>query len=190
MKKYPSQEQLKQLLNYNHETGVFTWKSRCESNFDKEKSKSQVDYWNRTHADKVAGTKMKSKSKKPYLVIKIFGTTYYAHRLAIIYMNGHIDQDMDVDHIDGNGLNNSIKNIRAVSRSENNKNYRLYDKNTSGRCGVTWRANRGKYESSIKVNGKSIYLGYYSSFDEACKARKKAEVKYKFHENHGSKRPL
>jgi hypothetical protein len=57
--------------------------------------------------------------------------------------------------------------------------------NTSGITGVTWHSQRGKWLAQIWVNGKKVHLGVFLSIDDAARARKDAEIKYSFHENHG-----
>jgi hypothetical protein len=95
-----------------------------------------------------------------------------------------------IDHEDGNGLNNRWENLRDVTRLENMRNRRKYKNNTSGVVGVVWNKARGKWQVQIKVKGTLIFLGYFVNKDDAIKARKKADIKYGFHKNHGEDRPL
>ena len=125
---------------------------------------------------------------KSYIRIDIFNRHYLAHRIAWFYYYGFWPDD--IDHIDGNGLNNSIFNLRSVSKSSNQKNKRLYSKNKSGISGVTYLEKTDNYKVNIIVDGKKIYLGRHKTiFDAAC-AKKSAENRYGFHENHGAARPL
>lgn len=75
---------------------------------------------------------------------------------------------METDHIDGNGLNNCRNNLRICTKSENMHNTGLRHTNTSGYKGVS--AAFGKWKSQIRVNGKKIYLGLFSTPEEAYKA--------------------
>ena len=95
-----------------------------------------------------------------------------------------------VDHIDGNGLNNRWNNLREVSSQENNMNMRLSSNNTSGVTGVCWATRDKRWIANIKVNRKNKCLGYFTDFNEAVAARKAAEIEHGFHCNHGSNRPL
>ena len=65
------------------------------------------------------------------------------------------------------------------------RNAKLSSSNTSGTVGISWYHINGKWAAYIRVNYKKIHLGYYTNKDDAIKARKAAEVKYGFHENHG-----
>lgn len=76
----------------------------------------------------------------------------------------------EVDHIDGNGLNNRRSNLRLASRTQNNQNKRRYCNNRSGYKGVHWNKQRGKWQADIRVNGKLKYLGRYSLPEDAYAA--------------------
>lgn len=80
------------------------------------------------------------------------------------------------DHIDGDGLNNRRSNLRAATRSENNRNSRMQKNNRSGRKGVS-RARSGKWIARIAVDGRQIYLGRFQTMDDAhyayCEASRK-----------------
>lgn len=108
-----------------------------------------------------------------------------AHRLAL-YMRGiNIPTGMEVDHIDGNKLNNKLENLRIVSRVENNRNTKTGKNNTSGVKGVHWDKGVGKWRAVIWVNKKCIQLGVFDYLDDARAARESAKIKYGFHSNHG-----
>ena len=70
------------------------------------------------------------------------------------------------------------------------KNIRQAINNTSGVTGVVRHSKKDKWVAQITVNQKSIYLGYYDLIEDAIRARSKAEIKYRFHDNHGQIRPL
>ncbi len=166
-----TQEKLKSLFRYNPHTGQFT---------------RLVSLGNNAPAGLSAGYTKTNKGKK-YRLIRIEGTDYPAHRLAYLYMNGHMPENQ-IDHIDGNGSNNTWKNLSPVTNQENARNRRLQSNNTSGVTGV--RLRRGKWMARIKVDGIDISLKTSEDKFEAICARKSAEVKYKFHPNHGEIRPL
>lgn len=83
-----------------------------------------------------------------------------------------------VDHIDGNTLNNDIKNLRSVTASNNAMNCKTPVNNTSGQKGVYFHKSIGKYTASIRVDGKLTHLGTFIDFYSAKQARLEGEVKY------------
>ena len=126
-------------------------------------------------------------NRKPYLKVTIKNTQILAHRLAWFLFYKKWPSN-NIDHKNGNGLDNRIKNLRDVSHSENQKNRRLSSNNKTGVTGVYF--SRNKFLAQIKSDGEKFYLGRFDSFFEACCARKSAERRLGFHENHGSIRPL
>lgn len=127
----------------------------------------------------------KGKTKYIKLELKTEGKRkrFYAHRLAWLYEYGKFP-DFTIDHIDHNGLNNKIENLRDVTLIENSRNVRRLSSNTSGFTGV-WRSNN-KWVAEIRVNRKKISLGSFSNIQDAVIARMKAEKEHNFHRNHGS----
>lgn len=119
-----------------------------------------------------------------YRIITCDGYRYKAHRLAW-YLYYGIWPTGVIDHINGDGLDNRICNLRDVELSDNNKNIRKSKKNTSGVIGVSWIRSRQLWQASIQVNGKSINLGLFRTKYAAAYARHAASIKYGFHKNHG-----
>ncbi|MCC6271167.1 MAG: AP2 domain-containing protein [Microbacteriaceae bacterium] len=169
-----TREEVMQILDYDGATGAFTWK---------------ISSRNQVKVGDEAGTVWVDNKGKSYRRIMINRKAYKAHRVAWLILTGEFPADQ-IDHTDGNGLNNAANNLRSVSNAENCKNKRKYKSNASGVVGVSWNKRDCKYEAYIKINGRQIHLGYFESFEEAVAARKSAEIKYGFHENHGSTRPL
>ncbi len=165
------QLELKELLDYDKETGVFTWKTRqAVTPHDRT--------WNTRFAGKVAG----SKSQLGYWVIMLNKIPMTAHRLAFLWMTG--EQPEQVDHQDHNRSNNIWSNLRATNKRGNMMNQPVRPTNKLGIHGVLLK--NGKYTASIKDNGKKVHLYYGNDFFEACCARKSAEVRFGYHPNHGS----
>lgn len=167
-----TQDELKRLLHYDPENGVFRW------------AVNRV----RLLSGNVAGYVSISNTKR-YIKIRINYKNYYGHRLAWLYMIGEWPEN-EIDHINGDGTKNEWVNLRSVNRVDNMKNSRRQSNNTSGSCGIWWHRKNSKWVSEIMVNRKKINIGSFNNiFDAAC-ARKNAEIKYGFHKNHGSDRPL
>lgn len=167
-----TQDELKQHLHYDPETGVFTWRDRTHM--------PSVGYnvACRTRG-KVAGSRLQS----GYWRIGIGDKQYRAHRLAWLYVHGYMPEE--IDHIDGCRTNNRLSNLRAVNRAENAKNLGKTPLNTSGITGVHFNAAGKVWIANICVNQKRIHGGRFKTKDEAIARRKEMERQYGFHENHG-----
>lgn len=144
--------------------------------------------WNSRYANKKAGTISKKKSGNAYLRVWLGDEKYYAHRIIWILLNGAIPDGMEIDHIDGDGLNNKIENLRLVTAAENRKNAPISSKNKTGCTGVSWDSNRKKWCSIIGIGGRVRHIGYFDDFHEAVVARRHAERDFGFHHNHGRKK--
>lgn len=81
-----------------------------------------------------------------YWVVGLSFGTYLIHRIMWVMLYGEIDNEYDVDHIDGNGLNNTVGNLRCVTKSVNSRNKVLRTDNKSGVTGV-------QYEKTTKTEG-------------------------------------
>lgn len=150
-------ERLLQLLAYDPETGVFTWKERTA---------------NRVKVGDTAG----SLHHDGYIVIRIDGGLYRAHRLAWFYVTGGWPSGhFFVDHKDLNRARNVWTNLRLATNKQNGENPSLSKRNKSGYQGVWWNEKAQAYDVKICHNRKQHYIGRYISIDEAVEARQKAE---------------
>lgn len=139
-----------------------------------------ANWWNSRYAFQQAFTAI---DRKGYNVGAINGTNYRASR--VIYKMVHGFEPDQVDHEDGNTLNNRSWNLRNVTGAVNQKNMKTPSNNTSGHIGVVWDSDKNRWAARIKVDGKNKYLGRFVNFDDAVAARKAAEKQYNFHPNHG-----
>lgn len=94
------------------------------------------------------------------------------------FILGLTDPNMIVDHIHHNTTDNRKSEIRATTQANNVKNHPLQKNNTSGVTGVRFDQARQKYTAYIRNNKKNIMLGLFDQFEDAVKARKKAEQEY------------
>lgn len=171
-----TREYLKTKLLYNKLTGEFVWRVKPSKGGVKVGDTAGSIFANRTNG-------------KKYITICIDKHKYYGHRLAFLYVDGSFPEN-EVDHIDGDGLNNKWENLRSVDAFGNKKNIKKHRDNKSGITGVHWETRDSKWVARIVSDRIRYDLGYFDNiFDAAC-ARKNAEIKYNFHPNHGSDRPL
>lgn len=147
-----TQKQLKNLLHYNPETGVFTWLENRQC-----VKKGDCAGWD---------------SGIGYMRITVMGKTYYSHQLAFLYMTG--DFAKEIDHINRSRGDNRWGNLRETNRSENMLNSNMYPSNTTGFRGVSPHKNGG-FVANITINKKRIYLGKFKTPEEAYEARLDAE---------------
>jgi hypothetical protein len=111
-----------------------------------------------------------------YLQLSVKGKRYKAHRVAWLLTYGSWPNG-EIDHIDGDKLNNRIINLRDVSSQVNAWNRKLAQRNNStGYRGVT--KHRNKFMADIKVYGKKIYLGLFETPELAHQAYLQAKTKH------------
>lgn len=85
---------------------------------------------------------------------------------------------IQVDHINGNGLDNRLCNLRPCTNAENNRNKRFLRNPKSGHLGIRYNPKAESYYVRIMVNKKEISLGHYNNLEDAIAAREQGEIKY------------
>lgn len=164
MDKKITQKYLKEILHYNPDTGVFTWKVRKH----RRRKNGVVGHIN----------------PFGYLTIGIDGKCYQAHRLAWFYVYGEFPRK-SIDHINHDKLDSKISNLRVITQTENSRNCSISKSNKSGITGVHWNKKVNKWCAQIMVNYKNKFLGHFENIEDARQSRKEAEIEYGFHKNHG-----
>jgi hypothetical protein len=151
-----TQSELKNVLHYSPDTGVFTWiKVHPKCPFP-------------------AGTIANSKHAKG-IRICISDKYYFAHKLAVLYMTG-VYPDTNVLHKNGDYYDNRASNLIIATPAESCVP-RNSGKNTSGVKGVNWSKSSKKWEARVMVNGKRKCIGVFADLEEAKLARAKYEPK-------------
>lgn len=184
---------LKELLHYDPMTGIFTWKERSIKYFSHCKNpEGHHKTWNTRYSRSAAGSEHKERNVSYNIIcISLNGKQkrFRAHRLAFLYMTGKLPK-IQIDHEDGNGMNNRWINLRDVTHQENNKNQSINSNNKSGFTGVCWDKSRGKWSVKISINNKTVHGGRFVNKEDAIQKRIELNIEYGFHENHGRKNEL
>ncbi|UNY40262.1 HNH endonuclease [Paracoccus phage vB_PmaP_KLEP18-1] len=185
-KQIPSQDELRQLLRYEPETGKMFWLHRPAHLFEPTVARSQehlCKWWNARFAGAEAFT---ATDTHGYRHGKINGKLVLAHRVAwVIHFGSAPDH---IDHVNGVRSDNRIANLRSVTPSENMRNKAVYRTNLSGHAGVRWSEGMEKWNASIRRDGRRLHLGFFDDLADAVSARKSAEARFGYHANHGRKR--
>lgn len=141
---------------------------------NQEQLKSAFDYDGKNlvhkinHANTKAGEIAGFVNANGYVVVRLLGKKFYAHRLIWVLVNGGID-GKDIDHINGIRNDNRIENLRLATRQENNRNLNCAKKNNKiGVLGVCKKGNR--FVSQIQIGGKYKHIGSFKTIEEAAAA--------------------
>lgn len=161
LKEQLTSEYVAKRLDYNLETGVFTWKTPTAK---------------KLKPGDIAGCLHKS----GYIKIILDGISYWAHRLAWLYYYKEWPkgETYKIDHINGHRADNRIANLRLVTNIKNTRNHILYKHNTSGTNGVCFNMQSGKWQAYIRIDGQQKHLGYFLNYEDAVSARTQAEKEH------------
>lgn len=155
-----SQEELKQRLRYDPDTGRFYRKNNSR--------------WHR----RCDGAECSTHDSDGYIVISLTiggkKRLYKAHRLAWLYMTGAFPPEQ-IDHRNRIRDDNRWGNLRLATMTLNNQNRRTAKNNTSGVTGVRFNKAEGKWFANIRSNKQYYFLGMFNSFEEAVATRRAAE---------------
>ena len=122
----------------------------------------------KTSGSKKAGDKVGAVNDR-YLQINICGKKIRGHQLAWLLTYGYMPKT--IDHINGDGLDNRLCNLREVTQQQNCQNIRTAPKhNTTGFMGVSYFKAGNKYSAHINLDGKKKHLGYFVSPETAHQA--------------------
>lgn len=168
-------------FTYNPKTGKLFWKER------KDIHKSRVKQWNACNAGNEVGS-LGSGGRYLETALTISGKRYNlkVHRICYEMHYGPIPEGKEVDHVNHITTDNRAINFELKDHKGNMRNTSKQKNNTSGIPGVH-KNKHGKWVVRIGggKRGRRIYIGCFSSFDDAIAARKAAEYEHGYHENHG-----
>ena len=142
-----NQNRLKELVSYDIETGLMSWKA----------PRGRVK----------PGTVISCQDSRGYLVVRLDDKLYRVHRLAWLYVYGYMPNT--IDHINRNTSDNRILNLRECTQSENLLNASLSRHNKTGYKGVSFDKRKGLYRACTSKQRKHVFLGYFKTAEEAHK---------------------
>lgn len=140
-------EELKGLLDYDPNTGIFRWK---------------VTRGGTARQGAIAG----HRNRAGYWRVFAMGKAHAAHRLAWLYVTGEWPPG-DLDHCDGDRSNNAFTNLRLATVTQNMMNASRPKHNTSGFKGVTFRRDMRRWRAQIGWQGGTISIGHFDTPEEA-----------------------
>lgn len=148
-----TRERLQEVLDYDPDTGIF---------------KCKVSRSRRVKPGDVAGCV----NGHGYWRITVDYTSYWAHRLAWLYVTG-VWPTLNIDHINGIRSDNRFGNLREATTTQNHQNSRFSCGRSKYR-GVSWHKKANKWQTQIKINGKSHYLGLFDTEKDAAESYQSA----------------
>lgn len=150
-------------LDPTSRTGL-RWQCRPRHHFGTERAWKIA---NARHTGKPAGSEFRNRDGKKYFQVYVNKVPYKAHRIVYLLAFEVDPGDKEIDHIDGNGLNNNPANLRLATKSENQHNRGANKNNTSGFKGVSQDKQTKRWTAKIRLHGKRRHLGYHSTPEEA-----------------------
>ena len=142
-----------ELFDYDHESGLLVWSQ---------------DY----KRSGKAGQPVKGGISNKYLAVYVDQNREYIHRIVWVLNNGEFPE-MDIDHINGNKMDNRIENLRLCTRSQNMSNRGKNKNNSSGFKGVSFCKQTGRWVAQITVDRKNKKIGRFDTKEEAADAYSK-----------------
>jgi 1-aminocyclopropane-1-carboxylate deaminase/D-cysteine desulfhydrase-like pyridoxal-dependent ACC family enzyme len=134
--------------------------------------KDGVLYWKEDrYRRKCKGKSAGSLKDNRYFMVTVEGKKYYIHRLVFMMFNGYFPDY--VDHVDGNGLNNRIENLRECNAQQNQFNSKVSKNSKTGVKNVSWSRQNKKWIVAFMFEGRQNYYGGYDTIEEAAEIAEK-----------------
>lgn len=163
-----TQEYLQSLFQYNPKTGEMWWIKKRSNNT---RLFRPFEFTGASHG---------------YIVIRLDNKLQLMHRLAWIYSHGEIPDGAEIDHANGNKLDNRMINLRLSTHSENNQNKPITTRNTSGFKGVHYNKNNNSWSAEVKSGDIRIREHGFNTAQDA--SNRAVEIRRNLHKefcNHG-----
>lgn len=152
-------EMLREMIDYNPETGDMVWKER--------EGRARA----RATAGKMVGTK-----RGRYRVVNVFQNRLYVHRVAFALANGRWPKPF-CDHINGDPSDNRACNLREATHLQSSWNISGHKNSRSGIKGVAWHPKNRRWTTRVTVNKRSYSFGCYEQLQDAAEAVRAGRAK-------------
>ncbi len=177
---------LRELLDYDPETGGLTWRPRHEGHFAGAKNPAgHAAAFNSTFAGRPAGC---FNTHTGYQQVSIFDRLFRSHRVAYALAHG-CWPGRQIDHKNGVRTDNRLANLRVVDNATNGRNKAKFSSNSSGFTGVSWNKKSQKWQAHVTIDGKQEYLGLFESLSEAAANVRIVREVTGYDDDHGRENP-
>jgi hypothetical protein len=154
----PPYDELSQCINYDPVTGLGTWLKTLSP---------------AALSGSIVGG---SRNSSGYMQFQYQKKRYLTHRVFWFLQTCTDPKNLEIDHIDGNKINNKFSNLRLASSAQNSHNWKISRQNKSGCRGVCLDKKSKKWRAYIMFYGKQIHIGMYFNFEQAVAARQAKEL--------------
>lgn len=185
-KPLPLLDYLNECLELSEESSSgLVWKLRPRSHFNTDRGYNQIG---KGYAGKQAGSIFTQNTGKQYWSLQVGNRSCYCHRVVYSIFNSiELSLDIQIDHIDGNGLNNSPQNLRQAHACENSHNSKMNKNNLSGFKGVGWCRTNENWRGRVMYKGKVFYAkGCQTPEEASIHAENLRNSLHKEFANHGN----
>lgn len=169
----PSAEFLNACFRYDASSGNLLWKERPAAHFQ---NVLAWKMWSAHYPHKLVGREQfKAYSKEPHaIVVKVgvcgYNQSFVAHRIIYAMHGIEVPVGMQIDHKDNNPFNNRLDNLRLATGQQNAQNQRKSKRRGLLPKGVFRIKQSGKYQASLRVDGRYVVVGYFDTPAEAAQA--------------------
>lgn len=176
----PDQSTLLEFLRYDAETGSLYWRPRTQQMMAYLGMKRSAELWNARYAEQPAFNFLSTGG----YVFGEFGRnrSYKAHRVIWKMVTG--EDPNNIDHLDGDRVNNRFANLRSVSHTENNRNQHRNIHDAQEGFGAR-RVRSGRWGASIRYDGKERWIGTADTREDAVRMREPVALSLGYAPTHG-----
>ena len=166
-------EYLRQIIDYDPETGEMTWLPRTAEMFGGCAPEQCADWFNKNMAGKIAG----GVGPRGYRMLEISGKNFRAARVAWAIAHGRWPSDQ-IDHINCIRSDDRLSNLREATAHQNARNKSASVRNATGVKGVHFERSKNKFMAQVRANGEYVFRRRFKTLEEAAAAYAEAARQY------------